>query len=258
MDSEWLFAGLSLAAFFAGVVDAVVGGGGLIQIPALFSAFPHGSPATLFGTNKLSSVVGTTSAAIQYGRRVAIPWRVALPGAVAAFIGSWFGARTVAYLSPELLRPLVLGLLILVAIYTFRRKDFGTGSDLLGDGRGPVLTAVGIGAVIGFYDGFFGPGTGSFLIFLFVRLLGMDFLRASVSAKILNVSTNVAAILFFASSVELLWAIAAVMAACNLAGALVGSRLAIRHGAGFVRKMFLAVLCVLIGKMAYDLVMRLH
>lgn len=258
LDSEWLFVGLGLAAFFAGVVDAVVGGGGLIQIPALFSAFPNASPATLFGTNKLSSVVGTTSAAIQYGRRVAIPWRVALPGALAAFIGSWFGARTVAYLSPELLRPLVLGLLIIVAIYTFRRKDFGTGGDVLPDGHRPVIVALGIGAVIGFYDGFFGPGTGSFLIFLFVRLLGMDFLRASVSAKILNVSTNVAAILFFASSVELLWAVAAVMASCNLAGALVGSRLALRHGAGFVRRMFLGVLCVLIGKMAYDLVTRLH
>lgn len=257
-EIEWLFVALGMAAFFAGVVDAVVGGGGLIQIPALFSAFPGASPATLFGTNKLSSVVGTTSAAIQYGRRVAIPWRVTLPGAVAAFIGSWFGAKTVAYLSPELLRPLVLGLLIVVAIYTFRRKDFGTGSDRLPDGRRPVMLALAIGAVIGFYDGFFGPGTGSFLIFLFVRFLGMDFLRASVSAKILNVATNVAAIAFFAMSVELLWKVAGVMALCNLSGALLGSRLAIRHGAGFVRKMFLGVLCVLIGKMGYDLLLRLH
>ncbi|AKU14615.1 hypothetical protein AzCIB_4730 [Azoarcus sp. CIB] len=257
-DTEWLLLALGLAAFFAGVVDAVVGGGGLIQIPALFSAFPNASPATLFGTNKLSSVVGTTSAAIQYGRRVEIPWRVTLPGAVAAFTGSWFGARTVAYLSPELLRPLVLGLLILVAIYTFRRKDFGTGGSALPAGRRPVALALLIGAVVGFYDGFFGPGTGSFLIFLFVRFLGMDFLRASVNAKILNVATNVAAIALFASTVELLWQVAGVMAVCNLSGALVGSRLALRHGAGFVRRMFLGVLCVLIGKMVYDLVLRLH
>lgn len=256
-DSEWLIVALGLAAFFAGVVDAVVGGGGLIQIPALFSAFPNASPATLFGTNKLSSVVGTTSAAIQYGRRVPVPWRVALPGAAAAFIGSWFGAKTVAYLSPDLLRPLVLGLMVVVAIYTFRRNDFGTGSDALPAGQRPVVPALLIGAVVGFYDGFFGPGTGSFLIFLFVRFLGMDFLRASVSAKIVNVATNVAAIAFFASSVALLWKVAAIMATCNLAGALVGSRLAIRHGAGFVRRVFLGVLCVLIGKMLYDLVLRL-
>lgn len=244
---------LGLAAFFAGFVDAVVGGGGLIQIPALFAAFPAGAPATLFGTNKLASVVGTSSAAVQYARRVAIPWRVALPGAGAALLGAWFGARAVAYLPPEVLKPVILVLLVLVAIYTFWRKDFGTASGEALAGTRPVVLAVVIGGGIGFYDGFFGPGTGSFLIFLFVRFLGMDFLRASVTAKILNVATNVAAISFFALNVELLWRIAAVMALCNLSGAVTGSRLALRHGAGFVRKMFLFVVCALIAKMLYDL-----
>lgn len=255
MDFDFLFLAMGLAAFCAGFVDAVVGGGGLIQIPALFAAFPSAAPATLFGTNKLASIVGTSSAALQYSRRVAIPWSVALPGAIAALIGSWYGAKAVAYLPPTVLRPLILVLLILVAVYTFMRKDLGAVSREPEHGRASALIALGIGGVIGFYDGFFGPGTGSFLIFLFIRLLGMDFLRASVTAKVLNVATNLAAIAFFAANVELLWKLAALMAACNLSGALLGSRLALKHGSGFVRKMFLGVVSVLIAKLAYDLAM---
>ncbi|HAY11287.1 MAG TPA: hypothetical protein DCY18_15400, partial [Thauera sp.] len=125
MEIEFLFLALGLAALFAGFVDSVVGGGGLIQLPALFTALPNAAPATLFGTNKLASIVGTTSAAIQYGRRVSIPWRVALPGAAAALVGSWYGAKAVAYLDPAILRPLILVLLVAVAAYTFIRKDLG-------------------------------------------------------------------------------------------------------------------------------------
>lgn len=252
-ELDSLIALLGAAAFFAGLVDAVVGGGGLIQIPALFAAFPAALPATLFGTNKLAAIVGTASAALQYARRVAIPWNVALPGALAALVGSWFGARAVAHLSPELLKPVILLLLIAVAVYTFARKDFGTRSNEPLARRKAAAAAVVIGLGVGFYDGFFGPGTGSFLIFLFVRVLGMDFLHASVTAKILNVATNFAAIAFFALHVALLWKVAVVMAVCNLAGAVVGSRLALRHGAGFVRRVFLAVVCVLIGKIAFDM-----
>lgn len=253
-DPELVLVALGIAAFGAGFVDAVVGGGGLIQIPALLAAYPATLPATLFGTNKLASIVGTASAAVQYARRVAIPWHVAAPGALAALVGAWFGARAVAYLSPELLRPLVLVLLVLVAVYTFARKDFGTGTGESAKGRGSAAIAAAIGGGIGFYDGFFGPGTGSFFIFLLVRFLGMDFLRASVTAKILNVATNLAAIAFFSLNVPLLLQVAAVMAVCNLAGALAGSRLALRHGAGFVRGVFLLVVTALIAKLAFDTV----
>jgi len=256
MDIDFVFLALGLAAFFAGFVDSIVGGGGLIQLPALFTAFPATSPATLFGTNKLASVIGTSSAAIQYSRRVAIPWRVAGPGAAAALVGSWYGARAVAYLDPSVLRPLILLLLVLVAVYTFMRKDLGSASNEPEHGRRSAALAVAIGGVIGFYDGFFGPGTGSFLIFLFIRLLGMDFLRASVSAKILNVATNLAAIAFFVGNVELMWKLAALMAACNLCGAVLGSRMALRHGAGFVRRMFLGVVLVLIARLTYDTFLR--
>ncbi len=252
MDIEFVVLALALGAFFAGFVDAVVGGGGLIQIPALFAAYPGLAPATLFATNKLASVVGTSSAALQYSRRVRIPWRVAGPGAVAALVGSWYGAKAVTLMPPEALRPLILLLLVLVAIYTFVKKDLGTVSTESVHGLRSTVIAGVIGGVIGFYDGFFGPGTGSFLIFLFIRTLGMDFLRASVCAKILNVATNLAAIGFFVGNVEILWKVAGIMAACNLSGAVVGSRMALRHGAVFVRKMFLGVVAVLIAKLAYD------
>lgn len=253
MDLEIILLMVALAAFMAGFVDAVVGGGGLIQIPALFTAFPGASPATVFGTNKIASIVGTSSAAVQYARRVSIPWRLALPGAAAALVGAWFGARAVAWMPVEYLRPLVLVLLVLVAVYTFARKDFGTGENRSTHGMRDVLTTVAIALVIGFYDGFFGPGTGSFFIFLLVRFVALDFLHASATAKILNVATNFAALSFFASNVELLWKVGLLMALCNLAGALIGSRLAIRHGAGFVRRIFLFVVIVLIAKMAFDL-----
>ena len=252
MEVDFVFVALGLAALFAGFVDSIVGGGGLIQVPALLTAFPTTAPAVLFGTNKLASIVGTATAAVQYSRRVRIPWGVAGPGALAALVGSWFGAKTVVYLDPSVLRPLILFLLVLVAIYTFVRKDLGSVSTEPEHGLRSTAIAVAIGGVIGFYDGIFGPGTGSFLIFLFIRTLGMDFLRASVSAKIVNVATNVAAIAYFARSVEMMWALAAVMAVCSLAGSVIGTSMAMRHGSGFVRKMLLCVVSVLIVRLAYD------
>jgi len=256
MDLDSLALALALAAFFAGFVDAVVGGGGLIQLPALLAAFPQVAPASLFATNKVASIVGTTSAAIQYSRRVRTPWAVAAPGAVAALLGSWLGAKAVSYLSPEAIRPLVLVLLVFVAIYTFIKKDFGLhGRKEVAPLRGGLIAAA-IGLTIGFYDGFFGPGTGSFFIVLLIHFLGMDFLRASVTAKILNVATNFAAIAYFAANVKIMWMLGALMAASNLAGALTGSRMALRHGTTFVRMMFLMVVVALILKLSYDLIAR--
>ena len=252
MEVDFVFVALGLAALFAGFVDSIVGGGGLIQLPALLTAFPTTAPAVLFGTNKLASIVGTATAAVQYSRRVRIPWGVAGPGALAALVGSWFGAKTVVYLDPGVLRPMILFLLVLVAVYTFVRKDLGSVSTEPEHGLRSGGIAVAIGGVIGFYDGIFGPGTGSFLIFLFIRLLGMDFLRASVSAKIVNVATNIAAIAYFSASVQMMWALAAVMAVCSLTGSIIGTSMAMRHGSGFVRKMFLAVVSVLIVRLAYD------
>lgn len=243
---------LCAAAFAAGLIDAVVGGGGLIQIPALFSVLPQAQPATLFGTNKLASIFGTTSAAFRYARRIDVPWRAALPAALSAFVLSYFGAMTVALLPKEWLRPLVLALLLIVTVYTYVRKDLGAVDQRRAHGRRDMLLALLFGGVIGFYDGFFGPGTGSFLVFMFVRFFGLDFLRASVSAKIVNAATNLSALIFFGAHAHVLLAIGLTMALFNICGSLVGSHLAIRHGTGFVRRAFLVVASVFILKFAWD------
>ena len=240
---------LSLFAFAAGLIDAAVGGGGLIQIPALFNVLPTAQPAALLGSNKLASVCGTAFAARSFIRKVTLDWGLIVPAALSAFIMSFAGAATVSLVPPSLMRPAVLVLIVLMAIYTFCKKDFGTLHAPAKIGRKEQCLAVLIGGAIGFYDGLFGPGTGSFLIFL------LDFLHASASAKVVNIATNLAALVFFVPSGNVLYAIALPMAACNVLGALTGTWLAVRKGAGFVRGLFLVLLCVLIAKLSWDLLM---
>ncbi len=247
-----LIAMLALAAFAAGFVDSVVGGGGLIQIPALLTLLPRELPATLFGTNKLASVFGTANAAWRYARHVSMPWRTTLPAALAAFACSYLGAMAVAWLPRELLRPLILVLLVAAAVHTFMRKDFGAVHAPIPGGHRELAYAIVLGGVIGFYDGFFGPGTGSFLIFLFIRFFGFDFLHASAAAKVVNVATNLAALAYFVPNGHLLWQLAALMGVCNVAGSLAGTHLALKHGSGFVRQVFLGVVAVLIVRFARD------
>jgi uncharacterized protein len=243
---------LCAAALIAGLIDAVVGGGGLVQIPALFSFMPNAIPATVFGTNKLSSIFGTGSAALRYFNAARIRWSAAFPAAIAAFIFSFFGALTVSLIPADLMRALVVPLLIVIAVYTFLKKDLGSVHAPLHEGAKEKFLAITLGAAIGFYDGFFGPGTGSFLVFLFVRYFGFDFLRASAAAKVVNVATNFAALLYFVPSGNLVWQLGLLMAVFNVGGSLLGTRLAIRHGSGFVRQIFLLVVCALILKFGYD------
>jgi uncharacterized membrane protein YfcA len=243
---------LGCAAFLAGLVDAVVGGGGLIQIPVLFSVFPTEIPATLLGTSKLAGVFGTGAAAVNYARRVRVAWSAAAPAAVAAFALSFVGAYTVTRVPGDFIRSLLPVVLLAVAVYTFRKKDFGSVHAPVHSGLSEKLVALAMGGCIGFYDGFFGPGTGSFLMFLFVRFFGFDFLSASAAAKVVNVACNIAALLWFGYSGHLLWQLGLLMAVCQVAGSLVGTRLAIRHGSVFVRKLFLVVVSLLILKTGYD------
>lgn len=241
-----------LAAAFAGFIDAIVGGGGLILVPALFAVYPGAVPATLLGTNKGASVWGTAWATGQYARRVDLPWAVLLPAAACALAGGFAGAFAVTRVSAEGLRdalPFVLGA---VLIYTLARKDLGRAHAPRGSRAGQTAVACALGAVVGFYDGFFGPGTGSFFVFLFVRLLGFDFLHASASAKLLNTATNAAALLLFGLKGHVWWHLAAAMAVANVAGSMVGARLALRHGAGFVRIVFIVVVTALIARTGWD------
>ncbi|SFU44705.1 sulfite exporter TauE/SafE family protein [Pseudoduganella namucuonensis] len=243
---------LGVAAFSAGLVDAVVGGGGLIQIPVMFSVFPNMAPATLLGTNKLAAIFGTAAAAVNYARRVSIAWSTAAPASMAALMFSFIGAYTVTRIPADFMRALLPVVLVAVAVYTFRRKDLGSVHKPLFTGFQEKAWAVGVGALIGFYDGFFGPGTGSFLVFMFVRFFGFDFLAASAVSKVVNVACNFAALLWFGYSGHLLWQLGLMMAVCQVTGSILGTKLALKHGSGFVRRLFLVVVTILIVKSAYD------
>ena len=243
---------LSLASLFAGFVDAIGGGGGLVLVPALFGAFPSAAPATLFGTNKAASVWGTGWATWQYASRVQMPWASLWPAALAALVGSGAGAWCVTVADPTLLRRALPFVLLVVLIYTLLRRNLGRVHAPRYQGRTQAVVASAIAFILGVYDGFFGPGTGSLLVFLFVRLLGFDFLHASASAKLLNTVTNASALLLFAYKGHVWWHLAALMAVANVIGSLIGTRMALRHGAPFVRAVFVCVVALLIVKTVWD------
>jgi uncharacterized membrane protein YfcA len=240
-----------IAAFCAGLIDAMVGGGGLIQVPALFGVYPNAAPPVLLGTSKFAGFFGTSSAVLRFAGKVAIPWRALLPLGIVVLITGGLGALTATLVPPDVFRPLVPILLVAVLIYLLRRKDLG-GEHAPREfgGRHHVLGAIVI-AAIGFYDGFFGPGTGSFLMFVFVRIYGFDFLHAAASARVLNVATNGAALAYFALNGYVLWQVGLGMAVCNIAGAIVGARLALRGGSAFVRQVFIVVVTLLILRTAW-------
>ncbi|MES0873351.1 sulfite exporter TauE/SafE family protein [Sinimarinibacterium thermocellulolyticum] len=240
-------------AFLAGFIDAVVGGGGLIQIPALFVLLPGVQPATLLGTNKFASIWGTLSAAIQYLRRVPVERRAILPTTATALLFGYLGAGVAASIPADAFRPLILLLSIGVLAYTLTKKDIGALHAPRLSPRRTFGTALLTGAAIGFYDGIFGPGTGSILVIAFVGLFGFSFLVASASAKLVNVVTNAAALAFFVGAGHVRYDIALPMALFNVAGSLAGSHLAIRKGSVFVRRLFIAVVVLLILRYAWDL-----
>ncbi len=247
---------VSIASLLAGFVDSIVGGGGLILVPALFATFPATHPATLFGVNKGASVWGTGIATLQYSRRVTLPWRALLPAAGCGFAASLAGAWLVTAISPEFLRKALPLVLVLVLAYTLFKKELGRSHQPRFSGSAETLVACGVGALVGFYDGFFGPGTGSFLVFLFVRVLGYDFLNASASAKLINTATNLAALILFAAKGHIWWHFALTLAVANVLGSLLGTRMALRHGAGFVRWVFIGVVGALILKTGWDAFLR--
>lgn len=241
-------------SFLAGFIDSVVGGGGLIQLPAMLILFPNLPIATILGTNKFASCAGTTIAVSRYARHVTFDWPTILPAAITAFIFSFLGSRIVSLLNPAFLRPIVLILLILVAIYVFFVKDLGIIHQPRHRPKKAQLLGILMGAALGFYDGFFGPGAGSFLIFLFVGLFGFDFLAASASAKVINLATNLASVLYFGWTGHIIYAYAIPMAVCSILGATIGARLAIAKGSRFVRIFFLVIVCALIAKLAQSII----
>ena len=247
---ELLF--VACASLLAGFVDSIVGGGGLVLVPALFAAFATAHPATLLGVNKSASLWGTAVATVQYARRVNMPWRTLLPAGVVALGASFAGAWLVTVVSPEFLRKVLPFVLLAVLAYTLLKKELGREHAPRLSGWREAAVASAIGLLLGFYDGFFGPGAGSLLVFLFVRLLGYDFLHASASAKLLNSCSNLAALSLFAFKGHIWWHYALALALANVIGSLLGARLALKHGSGFVRAVFVLVVSALILRTAYD------
>ncbi|WP_071891312.1 sulfite exporter TauE/SafE family protein [Hymenobacter sp. PAMC 26628] len=246
---------LCFFTFLAGFIDAIVGGGGLIQLPALLLLLPGVPVPTLLGTGKVASLAGTAAALRRYlSGPTAVPlrWRTVAITALVAGGFALLGARAVSGLHKEAVRPLVLVLLVLMAGYTLWRNDFGSTYAPRLHGRREVLVGVVLGAAIGFYDGFFGPGTGSLLLFAFVGLFGYDFLTASASAKFVNMATNVAGLAYFVYTKQVIYQVALPMAVCNVLGATLGIQVALRRGTGFVRVLFLGIVSTFILKLGWE------
>ncbi|KUM40145.1 sulfite exporter TauE/SafE family protein [Pseudomonas sp. EpS/L25] len=253
MAFEYSFVVLGFFAFCGGLIDAAVGGGGLIQIPALIHALPNANLAAVFGTNKLAVLLGNTFSISSYLRRVKVVWLIVLPTMLSAFVFSFLGAFSVSLVPKGIMEHVVLVMLITMAIYTFMKKDLGKHHSVIKYGCREILIGILAGALIGFYDGIFGPGSGSLLLFLFVKFFGFDFLNASASAKVVNLGTFSAALFFFIPTGNVLWSVGLLVGVCNVAGAVTGVFLALRYGSGFVRVFFLMLLVFLIGRMAISI-----
>ncbi len=239
---------LLAASFFAGFIDSIAGGGGLIQLPALLIGLPKSETAEVLGTNKLSAVFGTTTAAALYRKQIKPDPKILIAMGVPAFLGSAGGAVLASQIPTSSMRPMVLVLLIIVAVYTWFKPDLGKFENLRHLPKRRVQIAAFAGVVIGFYDGIFGPGTGSFLMLILVASLGYAFITASAIAKVVNVATNVGAIMVFGINGAVLWQIGIILGVANISGAVIGARLAIKGGSTLVRKVFLLVTVALIVK----------
>ena len=239
---------LLAASFFAGFIDSIAGGGGLIQLPALLIGLPKSETAEVLGTNKLSAVFGTTTAAALYRKQIKPDPKILLAMGLPAFLGSAGGAVLASNIPTSSMRPMVLVLLIIVAVYTWFKPDLGKFENLRHLPKRRVQIAAFAGVVIGFYDGIFGPGTGSFLMLILVASLGYAFITASAIAKVVNVATNVGAIMVFGINGAVLWQIGIILGVANISGAVLGARLAIKGGSTLVRKVFLLVTVALIVK----------
>lgn len=251
MTSELIL--LCIVSFGAGFIDSIVGGGGLLQTPAMLIILPQYPIATLFGTTKIPSVAGTGFAAFRYSKRVKTDPRLLLAIVIPAFGGAVLGAYSISVIDSAVIRPLILVVLIVVAVYTYSKKSFGMHQENDHSYLRHVISGVIFGFIIGFYDGLIGPGTGTFLILAFISFMGYDFLHSSANAKFVNVATNIAAIIYFAGTGHILYQYAIPMAVFNLSGSFLGTRLALLKGNRFIRIFFLIVVFGTILRFAYDL-----
>ena len=243
---------LCIASFCAGFVDAVVGGGGLIQTPIAMILMPQYAVSTLIGSLKIPAFSGTSFAAFQYLKKVQMNWKLLSIMSAVAFCAAISGSLLLLQISNDFMKPLLLVVLSLLAVYTFIKKDLGLDQTKVMPQKKQILYAVLISLGVGFYDGFIGPGTGSFLVLAFVAVLGFDFLHASANAKMVNLATNLGSIGLFIFKGKIIWAIALPMAICNAVGGWIGAKVAIKKGNDFIRIFFLIVVVATLIRFAYD------
>ena len=247
---------LCIASFFAGFVDAIVGGGGLIQTPVAMILMPNLSVASIIGSLKIPAFSGTSFAAFQYLKKVEMNWKLLSIMAVLAFGSAFLGSALLNVVSSDFMKPLLFFVLIGLAIYTFKKKNFGQHQEKGHSTKKQIIYAVIISILVGFYDGFIGPGTGSFLVLGFVSILGFDFLHASANAKMVNLATNFGSICLFVLKGKIVWAFAIPMAFSNALGGFIGAKLAIKKGNTFIRKFFLFVVILTLLRFGYDVFLK--
>lgn len=243
---------LCLASFFAGFIDAIAGGGGLIQTPIALILLPNYPIANLTGSLKVPGITGTSIASFQYLKKVKINWQLFLPLAIGSAVSAFAGSYLLTQVSNAFMKPLLLVILALLAIYTFIKKDFGNHSPKNLTKKQYLTYGLLISCIIGFYDGFIGPGTGSFLIVALIFILGQDFLHASANAKLINIASNIGSLALFISKGKILWIMALPMAVCNGLGGWLGAKLAIKKGNEFIRIFFLIVVVGTLIRLSYD------
>lgn len=242
---------LCIIAFAAGFVDAIVGGGGLIQTPAGLIMLPNHTVAQVIGSLKIPSFTGTFFAARTFLKKIKIPATRILLFTTIAFTASFTGSYCLTKMSNHFMKPVILIVLVVIAIYTFTKKDFGQNSQNK-ELAFPWYKGALICLALGFYDGFIGPGAGSLLVLAFISWLGFDFMQANAHAKVVNLSTNLGSILLFTLKAAILWNIAIPMAICNAIGGIFGSKLAMVKGNGFIRMVFLIVILGTLCRLGYD------
>jgi len=241
-------------SFITGMINAAVGGGGLIGIPGLYTVLPHFSPAQIMGVDKFSSVMGHGSSIQQYARNLRLPWRLILPTAITSFVGAYIGVRMLDLMPSHWMKPVIIVVLSVMLVYTWFKPRFGTQDTSREPTRADLIKGALLGLALGFYDGFIGPGTGSFLLFLFIRFFHFDFLRATACAKVVNFGTNAATLVFLIPAGMVAYRLAIPLGISAVCGAIVGSHLAMKGGNQWIRRLFLVLASALLCKLAWEVI----
>lgn len=244
---------LTILSFIAGFIDAIVGGGGLIQLPALLISFPQTPLTTIFGTNKIAALAGTSISAVQYSQKIKFNYKLLIIVSIFAGFSSYIGAKIVSFINVSILKPVILVVLIGIALFTFYKKDLGSVQTKNLNFEKQLFYGSIIGILVGFYDGFFGPGTGSFFVLGFVFFLGFEFVHASAYAKVINCMTNIFALFVFIKQGNFIIEIALLLSICNILGSLIGAKLALKKGNSFIRSIFLFIVTLMILRYGYDI-----